>query len=176
MDELLEMTVTACYNQKSAQRIRMLKLLRIALLICLFMAWTYGIAVAAAFVQEESGAATLWMLQFVMFTIPATVVLILAWVALNKLSRVYDYCMEGDCLEIWNSKGSRRKLVVQINCCSMTAFSPEETAPAHTGRVISAAVSMCDRWVLDVRHEGFIVRVLLQPNEEFIQRLKKYVR
>ena len=177
MDECIEMTVSACYNGEGVRRIRLLKLLRITLVICLFMAWTYGMAVAAAFVQEGSGAATLWMMQFVIYTIPATVLLILVWIVLHRLSRTYDYCLQDDKLEIWDSKGEKtRKLVAQINCFSIAAMSPEASAASYQGRMIQAAVSKNDRWALDVRHEGQIVRVLLQPNEALAQKLKSYVQ
>ena len=177
MDEMMEMTVSACYNGESARRLRLLKLLRIALILCLFMAWTYGVAIAAALVQEESGAATVWMLQFAMYTVPATVLLILVWIALHRLTRSFDYCLSGDQLEIWDSRGEKnRRLLVQINCFSIVAFAPEETAAACRGAVVQATVSKYDRWALDVRHEGQTVRVWMQPNGELAERLKGYVR
>ena len=176
MDKTLEITVSACYNQSSTRRIRLLKLLRIALAACLFMAWTYGIAVAAAFLQEGNGAATLWMLEFVIFTIPATVLLILVCIALWKLTRVYEYCLEDDTLEIWNSGANRRKLVAQINCFSIASLAPEASAPHHVGRVIHAEVNRQHRLALDVRHEGSIVRVWLQPNAVLTERLEKYIK
>lgn len=175
MDRHMEMTVSACYNGESARRLRLLKLLRIALVICLFMAWTYGIAVAAAFLQETSGAATIWILQFVMYTIPATILLALVWIALRRLTRSYDYCLSDDQLEIWDSRGENsRRLMLQINCFSIASFSPEEDAPIHQGREMRAVVSKNDRWALDVRHEGQTVRVWLQPNEELVRILKSY--
>ena len=175
MENLVEMTVCACYNQRGMQRIKRLKLLRIALVICLFMAWTYGVAIAASFVQEGSGAATFWMLQFAAYTIPATALLLLVWIGLRRLTRSYDYCLREDQLEIWTGD-VKRKLVVQINCFSIAAFYPAEEAPSHSGREINAVVSKYDRWALDVRHDGSIVRVWLQPNEEFARRLKSYVQ
>ena len=39
-----------------------------------------------------------------------------------------------------------------------------------------ATVSKYDRWVLDVRHEGFTVRVFLQPDEELAKKLKSYAQ
>lgn len=177
MEEHIEMTVSACYNQSGMRRIKLLKRLRIALVICLFMAWTYGVSIAAALISEGSGVATRWMLEFVMFTIPATVLLILVWVALSRLSRVFDYVLQEDQLEIWNCKNeSRRALVAQINCFSLICVCPEESAPAFQGRRIDATVSKYDRWVLDVRHEGFTVRVFLQPDEELAKKLKSYVQ
>ena len=176
MDKTLEITVSASYNRSSARRIRLLKLLRIALAACLFMSWTYGIAVAAAFVQEGSGAATLWMLQFVIFTIPATVFLILVCIALGKLTRVYEYCLEGDTLEIWNSGANRRKLVAQINCFSIVSLAAEADAPDHVGRVIHAEVSKHHRCALDVRHDGQIVRIWLHPDDSLLHCLKKYTQ
>ena len=94
MEEHIEMTVSACYNQSGMRRIKLLKRLRIALVICLFMAWTYGVSIAAALISEGSGVATRWMLEFVMFTIPATALLILVWAALSRLSRVFDYMLQ----------------------------------------------------------------------------------
>lgn len=176
MDDYIEMTVSACYNAEGSRRIRQLKLLRIALILCLFMAWTYGLAIAAAFVQDGSGMATVWMMRFVAYTIPATVLLILVWYGLHKLSRSFDYCLHNDQLEVWNSRNdTKRKLVVQINCFSLATACPEEKAPACQGRLIDATVSKYDRWALDVRHEGQLVRVLIQPNEELMQRLAYYV-
>ena len=175
MEEKLEMILSPCYNEQNARRIRLLKLLRIALVICLFMAWTYGIAVAAAFARESSGAATLWMMEFVIFTIPATVLLILVWIALIRLNRVYEYILWNDRLELWSCRGDRhRKLLAEIQCRSLAAFAPVDEAEEHHGRVIRAVVDPHDHWALDVRHEGQTVRVLLQPNPEFIRRLKQY--
>lgn len=177
MEDLLELTVCVCYDTVGIRRMRLLKLLRIALIGCLFMAWTYGIAVAAAFVQEGSGAATLWMLEFVIFTVPATVLLLCVWIALRRLTRSYDYCIRGDQLEIWDSRGNvRRKLVAEINCCSIAGFAPVSRADGHSGRVIRATVNKKDIWALDVRHDGWIVRVLLQPDAEFVRRLNTYLR
>ena len=88
--DVFEMSVSVSYDARGTRRIRLLKLLRMAMIVCLFMAWSYAIAVAAAFVQEGSGAATLWLMQFVIYTIPATAVLICAWIALGKLNRAFD--------------------------------------------------------------------------------------
>ena len=99
--DVYEMSVSVSYDARGTRRIRLLKLLRMAMIVCLFMAWSYAIAVAAAFVQEGSGAATLWLMQFVIYTIPATAVLICAWIALSKLNRAFDYCLAEDQLEIW---------------------------------------------------------------------------
>ena len=176
MNETLEITVCSCYDKNGDRKIRMLRLLRIALIVCLFMSWTYAIAVAAAFVQEGSGAATLWMLQFVIFTIPATAVLVAVCLALGRLNRSFDYRLESDRLEIWNSKLDCRKLVVSVNCFSIAALAPETEAGEHHGRLIHAWVNKRGRWILDVRHEGQIVRILWQPTKELINILEKYMK
>lgn len=177
METILEMTVGLRHHPGVARRIRLLKLLRIALIICLFMSWTYAIAVAAAFYLEGSGAATLWILQYVIYTIPATALLAVSWIGVRRLSRSYDYALEADSLEIWDgASANRRKLVAEVNCFSIASLEPEDEAPSHQGRTIRATVGKQNVWALDVRHEGLTVRVWFQPNEAFVRKLKTYVK
>ncbi len=49
MQYILEMTVSPVYTGPAVRRLRLLRLLRIALVVCLVMSWIYGIAVTVAF-------------------------------------------------------------------------------------------------------------------------------
>ena len=174
MNETLEITVCSCYDKNGDRKIRMLRLLRISLIVCLFMSWTYAIAVAAAFVQEGSGAATQWLLFFAMFTMPATVLLILVWKAISRLTLEFDYVLTDDVLEICSStNGNRRKQLVCVNCARITAFGPVDQMPGFRGRTIRAARSKANLYALDVAGESQNFRILMQPNAAFIQRLTK---
>lgn len=177
MQHILEMTVSPVYTGRVARRLRLLKLLRTALAACLAMSWIYGIAVAVAFLEDFDGSASHWLLFFVMFTIPATALLVMACLALRRFNREYDYLLQDDLLEIFVSNGNnRRKLLTQINCRSIVTFSPVSQAGSHHGRTIRAVAGAAKAWALDVRHDGQTVRVLLQPNEAFCKQLKTYVK
>ena len=177
MQTVLEMTASPVYTGRAARRLRLLKLLRLALAVCLIMSWIYGIAVTVAFLQEFDGRATQWLLFFAMFTIPATALLIMVCLALHRFNREYDYLLQDDLLEIFVSNGhNRRKLLTQINCHSIVAFAPAAQAKTHTGRILRAIAGSAEVWALDVRHEGQTVRVLLQPNDAFCKQLKTYVK
>ena len=177
MQQILEMTVSPVYTGRAAGRLRLLKLLRLALTVCLIASWIYGIAVTVAFLQEFDGRATQWLLFFIMFTIPATALLAMVWLALRRLTGEFDYCLDADALEIYTyHRGGKRKLLARINCRSIVFFGPLQHAPSHQGRTIRAAAGSGKVWALDVRHEGQTVRVLLQPNEAFCNRLQTYVK
>ena len=177
MQQVLEMTASPVYTGRAQRRLRLLKLLHLALTACLILSWTYAIAVTVAFLQEYDGRATQWLLFFIMFTIPATALLIMVHLALRRLNRAYDYCIDSDTLEVYTySGGEKRKLVTLVNCHSMTAVSPLSQADHHDGRTIRAVAGAAEVWALDVRHEGQIVRLLLQPNEAFQKQLKTYVK
>lgn len=177
MQTVLEMTASPAYTGRAVRRLRLLKLLRVALAACLIMSWIYGIAVTVAFLQEFDGRATQWLLFFSMFTIPATALLVMVCLALHRFNREYDYLLQDDLLEIFISNGhNRRKLLTQINCHSIVAFAPIAQAKPHPGRSIRAVAGSAQAWALDVRHEGRIVRVLLQPDEIFRRKLAAYVK
>lgn len=177
MNDILEMTISPSYTAQGAQRLRLLKLLRVALAVCLILSWIYGISVAVALLQQADGTATQWILFFGIFTIPATALLILVHRALARLTREYDYCLEEDVLEIHASNGkSKRKLLLRVNCFTVTAFVPLSTAAEGRFKVIRAALGQNDLWALDFRDEEQKVRVLLQPNEDFRKRLMSYTR
>ena len=177
MQQVLEMTACPVYTGRAQRRLRLLKLLHLTLTACLVLSWTYAIAVTVAFLQEFDGRATQWLLFFIMFTIPASTLLVMVHLALRRLNRAYDYCLESDALEIYTySGGGKRKLVALVNCHSMTAFTPLSQAERHDGRTIRAVAGTAEVWALDVRHEGQTVRVLLQPNEAFCKQLKTYVK
>ena len=175
MQTVLEMTASPVYTGRAVRRLRLLKLLRVALAACLIMSWIYGIAVTVAFLQEFDGRATQWLLFFSMFT--ATALLVMVCLALRRLTGEFDYFLDADTLAIYTYYGSgKRKLLTQINCHSIVAFAPIAHAKPHTGRSIRAVAGSAQAWALDVRHEGRIVRVLLQPNEAFCKQLKTYVK
>lgn len=177
MQTVLEMTAGPAYTGRAARRLRLLKLLRLALTVCLIMSWIYGIAVTVAFLQEFDGRATQWLLFFSMFTIPATALLVMVCLALRRLTGEFDYFLDADTLAIYTYHGGgKRKLLTQINCHSIVAFAPIAQAKPHTGRSIRAVAGSGQAWALDVRHEGQIVRVLLQPNEAFCKQLKTYLK
>lgn len=177
MQTVLEMTASPTYTGRAERRLRLLKLLRLALAVCLSMSWIYGIAVTVAFLQEFDGRATQWLLFFTMFTIPATVLLVMVCLALRRLTGEFDYFLDADTLAIYTYYGSgKRKLLTQINCHSIVAFAPIAQAKPHTGRSIRAVAGSGQVWAMDVRHEGQIVRVLLQPNEIFRRKLAAYVK
>lgn len=177
MNDILEMTVSPSYTAQGARRLRLLKLLRVALAVCLILSWIYGVSVAAAFIQRSDGTATQWILFFGIFTIPATLLLILVHRALTRLTREYDYCLEEDILEIHASNGkSKRKLLLRVNCFTVTAFAPLSNAAEGRFKVIRAALGQNDIWALDFRDEEQRVRVLLQPNENLRKRLASYTR
>ena len=168
------MTVSGNYGGETLRRIRLLKWIRIILVMGLAMTWTYGIAVAAAFVTDLSGAATQWLLFFAMFTMPATVLLILVWKAISRLTLEFDYVLTDDVLEICSStNGNRRKQLVCVNCARITAFGPVDQMPGFRGRTIRAARSKANLYALDVAGESQNFRILMQPNAVFIQRLTK---
>ena len=171
------MTVSPVFTGRAAGRLRLLKLLRLALVACLILSWTYAIAVTVAFLQEFDGRATQWLLFFIMFTIPASALLVMVHLALRRFSRAFDYFLDADTLEIYTYHGgAKRKLLTQINCHSIVAFAPIAQAKPHTGRPIRAVAGSGQVWAMDVRHEGQIVRVLLQPNEIFRRKLAAYVK
>lgn len=177
MQTILEMTVSPVYTRRADRRLQLLKLLRIVLSAVLISSWIYGIFIAAAFLQQTDGKATQWLLFFVIFTIPATVLLILVWRALRRFYREYDYLLQDHCLEIYVSVNpGHRKLLTQINCHAIVAFAPLSQASKHDGPIIRAIVGSAEVWALDVRHEGQTVRVLLQPNEAFCHRLKSHLK
>lgn len=177
VNDIMEMTLSPSYTLNAVRRLRLLKLLRIVLLGCLVLSWTYGISVAAALIQQASGAATHWILFFVIFTIPATALLILVHLALVRLTREYDYCLTDDILEVYVSNGkNKRKLLLQINCFTITAFLPASEAAAPEGKVMRAILGKNDLWALDFRDEERKIRVLLQPNEVFCRKLTAYTK
>jgi ABC-type proline/glycine betaine transport system permease subunit len=177
MQQVLEMSASPVYTGRAQRRLRLLKLLHLALIASLILSWTYGIAVTVAFLQEYDGRATQWLLFFVMFTIPATALLIMVHLALRRLNRAYDYCLDSDTLEVYTyCGGAKRKLVTMVNCHSIVAFAPVSQADPHSGRTIRTVAGSNEVWALDVRHEGQIVRLLLQPNEAFQKQLKTYVK
>jgi len=174
--DMLEMTVSRNPDSRFDRTIRRLKLFRMLLIVCLAMAWIYGFSVAAAVLADASGAATLWSLYFVMYTIPAGVVLILVCHAIARLTREYDYVLTDEALDIFvSTNGTKRKLLIHIDRSNMQSFGKAEDMPS-ADKMIRAACGNHDLWGLDIRRNGSKVRVLLQPNEIFRRKLAAYVK
>lgn len=175
--EILEMTVSRDYGNRTGRRIRMLKGIRTVLILGLVAARIYGIAIAAALVTELNGAAAQWLMYFGVFTIPAATLLILVWKAVNKLTKEFDYLLTGEYLEIHSStNGTRRKSMIRVRRGCMMAFGREAEMPPARGQVILAACGRENLWALDVTEEGRNTRILLAPNEDFQRRLTTFVR
>ena len=173
---MLEMTVSRALDTKNDRTIRRLKLFRMLLIVCLAVAWVYGISVAAALLESASGAATLWSLYFVMYTIPAGVVLVLVCYAIARLTREYDYVLTDEALDIFvSTNGTKRKLLLHIDRYNMQSFGKAEDMPA-ADKTIRAACGNHDLWGLDILRNGRTVRILLQPNEIFRRKLAAYVK
>lgn len=173
---MLEMTVSWVLDTKNDRTIRRLKLFRMLLIVCLAMAWVYGISVAVALLANASGAATLWSLYFMMYTIPAGVVLVLVCHAIARLTREYDYVLTDEALDIFvSTNGTKRKLLIHIDRYNMQSFDKAEDMPV-AGKMIRAACGNHNLWGLDIHRNGSTLRVLLQPNEIFRQKLTAYVK
>lgn len=177
MQDVLEMTVSTNYNSQTQRRIRMLKKIRIFLIVGLTMAWIYGISVTVALLTDLNGAATQWLLFFAMFTLPATVLLVLIWRAITRFEREFDYFLTEEGLEICVSiNGNRSKRLLWIKRSSMLRFGPLDAMPDAPGRVIRATCGSDPVWALDTVEDGFYQRILLQPNEAFRSQLSKFAK